>query len=391
MFVCLVPLGCGDSFGFLGTGEWASNNAASVGLTTTGASQDTSPGPGTDSTASTEGTDGSGSAGTDGSSGGSGASIKFDVGAVPEGTSSTGVDPCETGGTAGCECTIPDHTPCDAGTTDPFLAMGVNCPGEFQTTAVAMGNPGAIGIRALFGPTPTFNPREGQVYAVIGSGLVADLNNATPPGDNDAGPTHCNDDLGAYDKGATLPQPIMTNPVGGDCTQNAGLIGTGDCSNTIQNQFNQGTSANDYTELRIIANVPPDVTSFSYDFAFFTVEWPYYANSQYNDMYVGWLSSEVWTGNISFDNNGNPISLNASFLDFTDQGGGLQEFAGTCMRQHAGTSWLSTTAGVAPGEQITIVFAIMDLSDSILDSYVFLDNFQWGCEAMGKPMTEPVG
>jgi hypothetical protein len=61
------------------------------------------------------------------------------------------------------------------------------------------------------------------------------------------------------------------------------------------------------------------------------------------------------------------------------------------MRQHAGTNWLQTTAGVSPGESITVVFAIMDISDSILDSYVFLDNFQWGCEPTGKPSTMPPG
>jgi hypothetical protein len=88
---------------------------------------------------------------------------------------------------------------------------------------------------------------------------------------------------------------------------------------------------------------------------------------------------------------GNPISLNAGFLDFQDDGGNLPEFQGTCMRYHAGTKWLSTTAGVVPGESITVVFAIFDLSDSILDSYAFLDNFQWGCDGDSKPSTKPVG
>jgi hypothetical protein len=101
-------------------------------------------------------------------------------------------------------------------------------------------------------------------------------------------------------------------------------------------------------------------------------------------MYIGWLESEKWTGNISFDQNGNPISLNAGFLEFKDDGGNSPVFAGTCMRQHAGTNWLQTTAGVTPGEQITVVFAIFDLADPILDSYAFLDNFKWGCEPSGR-------
>ena len=42
------------------------------------------------------------------------------------------------------------------------------------------------------------------------------------------------------------------------------------------------------------------------------------------------------------------------------------------------------------GWGITVVFAIMDLGDSILDSYVFLDNFLWGCEGGSPPSTVPI-
>lgn len=355
-----------------------------------------------DSAGSTDGvgsTTGGGTGGaTDGATTTAGSSdtngVKFDLGESPDaGMNDTGVQPCDNPDDPGCMCSIPDHVPCDNGTQDPFLAMGLNCPGELQVQASTYGSPEAIGIRYVFGQGNTFNPREGASYAVIGSGRVAELNNQTPVGDFNLGPTHCNDDLGNYDPGAQLPAPLRTNDVGGDCTQNPGLLGTGDCSNTIQSQF-QGYTANDYTELRFTLQVPPDVTSFSYDFAFFSVEYPDYYQSAFNDMYIGWLESELWTGNISFDQQGNPISLNAGFLEFKDDPSGqnpIPQFQNTCMRQHAGTNWLQTTAGVKAGETITVVFAIMDISDSILDSYVFLDNFQWGCEPSGKPTTEPPG
>jgi hypothetical protein len=315
--------------------------------------------------------------------GDSGDELKFDV-PSPETTG----DPmgCDTE----CECTIPDHTPCDAMTSDAFHAIGIGCPGELQVETSSMGPAIAIGVRSSFGNTNTFDPREGSRYAVIGSGRVNELDSTTPNSDSNAFPTHCSDDLGNFDPGDTLPAPLRSNNVGGDCTMDATLIGTGDCSNTIQEQFEQGGSANDYVELRFDLDVPTDVVSFSYDFAFFSTEYPFYYGSEYNDMYVGWLESELWTGNVSFDGDGNPISLNAGFLDFTDDSGNLPELAGTCMRQHAGTNWLTTTAGVSPGEHITVVFAIFDLSDSILDSYAFLDNWQWGCEP-GPPVTEPQG
>jgi hypothetical protein len=310
---------------------------------------------------------------------------KFDLGSPDGGGARPG---CETDR---CECTIPDHVPCDDGTDDPFQAIGLNCAGELQVAASTSGPAAAIGVRDAFGTTPTFDPREGSVYAVIGSGKVSELDTETPANDSDAFPTHCNDDLGNNDPGATLPAPILPVDVAGDCAAMPGLLGTGDCSNTIQEQFDQGGEANDYVELRFELDVPPDVISFSYDFAFFSTEYPVYFGSEFNDMYIGWLDSEAWTGNISFDESGNPISLNAGFLEFQDDAANLPELDATCMKQHAGTNWLTTTAGVVPGEHITVVFAIFDLSDSILDSYAFIDNFQWGCDPTGMPETEPEG
>lgn len=304
----------------------------------------------------------------------------------------TGAPPCAEGD-GGCgECIESDHTPCDQGANDMIAALGLNCPGELQVDVTTFGNPAAMSVRTGFGTTNTWAPTEGSAYAALGSGFTTDLDSETPAGDSDIGPTHCNDDLGAeYDMGTMLPAPLRTNDVAGDCADNEALLGTGDCSNTIAGQFSQGGSANDYTELRVVAQVPATNNSLSYDFAFFSTEYPWYFGSTFNDMYIGWLESESWTGNISFDEMGNPISLNAGFLDFRDDGATLAEFNGTCMKQHAGTRWLNSTAPVTPGETITLVFAVFDLSDSILDSYVFLDNFGWGCDGEDTPSTNPVG
>lgn len=137
--------------------------------------------------------------------------------------------------------------------------------------------------------------------------------------------------------------------------------------------------------------MPEGVNSLEYDFAYFTTEFPFYQGFPYNDMYVAWLESESWTGNISFDAMGNPISLNAGFLDFKDGASNLPEFAGTCLRSHAGTRWLHTSAPVDPQSDITIVLTIFDMADSILDSFAAIDNIGLGCEGGGPPVTEPVG
>lgn len=56
------------------------------------------------------------------------------------------------------------------------------------------------------------------------------------------------------------------------------------------------------------------------------------------------------------------------------------------MRYGAGTPWLTSTAEVVPGDAIELVFAIFDLNDVNLYSFVFLDNFRWLCEGSGVPV-----
>ena len=319
----------------------------------------------------------------------------------------TGDDCNDEGGN--CECEPPMHEPCDEANPDDVVnAMGLNCDGEFQVTINSTGNPLAYGTMDSFGPTDAFNPTEGTRFAILGSGFAADL-----PMDAFSGA--CSNDLGAFDIMQAFPAPIVMQDVGPvTCADDPSLIGTGDCSNSLQTQFEAaGTGgANDYTELRIDTAVPSLTTSFSFDFAFMSHEYPNYWLSSFNDMFFTWLESETWTGNISFDDDGNPITINAGFMDYLDgdadgydpitgeivphpdcpigTGCTAPELTGTCMDGHGATRWLTTTAPVNPDEEITIVFAIMDLSDSILDSYVFIDNFQWGCDGEQPPTTTPI-
>ncbi len=290
-------------------------------------------------------------------------------------------------------CLFPAHMPCDAGTDDPFAAMGLNCPQEPTVTTDALGSAAGHGVIDQFGSTATFGPREGSRMAVIGSGRIADLFKENPASDNVVNPLWCNVILpDGLNPGNTLPAPLVPQDAGAQtCDQDPSLVGKGDCSNTIQGQFDQGKTAYDYADLRIEFDVPQGVKGFSFDFAYLTVEYPKYYQTGYNDMFVGWLESESWTGNISFDEQGNPISLNASFLEFLDDDKTLPEFDGTCMKGHAGTNWLTTSHPLTEGEHVQLVLAIFDLQDARLDSYVLLDNFHWECEKNVDPGTKPAG
>lgn len=296
----------------------------------------------------------------------------------------------ESGGPGG-DCMAAAHVPCDADTTDPFAAMGLGCPGETPITGTVTAHPDGIAVIDGWGEGGTYDPREGTSYLVISTGDLAERFDE-PASSGDAG-LHCNSWFSPGDGMDTtsFPPPITTDTVAGDCWADPSLVGTGDCSNTVGPQFSASGFKYDYQEVRVTMTVPDDAASLSFNVAFLTKEYPIFFGQPYNDMFVAWLESPTWSGNISFDNSGNALSLNAALLDLFDDAGTLPEFSGTCMRYSAGTPWLTTSIDVPPGEEIELVFAIFDLDDVNWDSFVFLDNFQWGCGEGGGPVTEPAG
>jgi hypothetical protein len=177
----------------------------------------------------------------------------------------------------------------------------------------------------------------------------------------------------------------------------------------------QNNLVNDMVDVKLVLKAPPDATGFSFDFDFFSSEWPNYVCSNFNDAFIAYLTSSATTDNISFDANGNPVAVNISFLDRCTPGApvgclrsngpmpdpplytsqcavGTGELQGTgygatdqtqCDSGNvtatlgASTGWLTTTAPIQPGEQFTLEFMIWDAGDGLLDSSVLIDNFQW--------------
>ena len=107
--------------------------------------------------------------------------------------------------------------------------------------------------------------------------------------------------------------------------------------------------------------------------------------------------------NISFDSQGNPLSVNAGFLEAcTPQTAGMKSFPctlgpsqlkGTGFEGHAATGWLQTSAPIEnPGENITLDFAVWDSSDGNLDTTGLFDNFRFEIEktpTVTKPADDP--
>jgi hypothetical protein len=177
----------------------------------------------------------------------------------------------------------------------------------------------------------------------------------------------------------------------------------------------QDNLVNDMIDVKLVLKAPPDATGFSFDFDFYSSEWPNYVCSNFNDAFVAYLTSSGTTGNISFDANGNPVAVNIDFFDRCTPGvpvgclrsngenpdpplatstcsAGPGELDGTgfgdtyatqCSGGNANatlggaTGWLTTTASIQPGEQFTLDFMIWDAGDGLLDSSVLIDHFQW--------------
>lgn len=172
----------------------------------------------------------------------------------------------------------------------------------------------------------------------------------------------------------------------------------------------------DGVALELSVRVPSNATAFAFDFNFFTSEFPAFVCDGKNDQFVALLSSRHPSipadKNVSFDKQGNAITVDTAFLDVCRpvtyggrsfacargpadlQGTALDiELAGdngqTYLRGGA-TGWLSTTAPVVAGETITLRLAIWDSDDPINDSSVLLDNARWTiATAVAPPPDRP--
>ena len=165
--------------------------------------------------------------------------------------------------------------------------------------------------------------------------------------------------------------------------------------------------------LEIVVRVPTNVRSLHVDQNFFTLEFPGYVCTNFNDFFVIDMEPRVPSypdGNIAFDSAGNPISVNNALLQVCEPSRigsrdytcplGTGSLAGTGFdvvgdesspAPHAATGWLTTSAPVPAGQTIRLRFTIWDSSDGKLDSTVLLDRFGWSEleDAGTKPSAGP--
>ena len=183
---------------------------------------------------------------------------------------------------------------------------------------------------------------------------------------------------------------------------NAGTSSTPAYSIPAAAGCSSGTTGKDSCGLKVTLRAPSNVQSFSFNFNFFTSEYPEWLCSSYNDAFVAYYLGSLNNApnkNISFDKQGNPVSVNNGFFDipagWPPPSSGTHTklngtgFDGVCGNNHSGstykpnsicggsTGWLVTTAPVKAGEEITLHFSIWDTGDNQWDSTVLIDNFAW--------------
>jgi hypothetical protein len=252
---------------------------------------------------------------------------------------------------------------------------------------VGPSDPKARNVVPAFG---ILKPKAGANFALLSSGIAVDK----------MGMGYVNPQ-----EGTDLTNTAM-NPL-------PNLTGASSCGQGAQD------NVHDYTELELKLKAPSNVNSFSFEFQFFSGEYPMYVCTQFNDEFLAIVQSSktyAMPTNISFDANKNPVTVNSGFFTVCENDTSKPQTQ-HCMhpsKDNAGTGyedsvtsipipgfpggipggstgWLSTTAPIEPGEEVTLRFVVFDEGDGVLDSAVLIDNFKWGAATVDGPSTGPIG
>jgi hypothetical protein len=252
------------------------------------------------------------------------------------------------------------------------------------------------GVLAAFGPNVA--PPKNATMAAISSGTARAL--------GDPGYVHPKDgtaqgQIGNFNGTTQVSIPAQYLAAHGGTVPLAPQCPGTPCSGSIC------TQAFDSVNLRVRIRVPTNAASFSYAFKFYSSEFPEWVCNRYNDTFITLLQS-AWQpdpnasppeaplpadGNIAFDAQGNPVSVNNGFFQVCFPppgappgtcpsgtlglvGNGMGGW-GTDLGNGGGTDWLTNSAPVVPGETIEIQFILWDAGDHNVDSLVLLDHFRW--------------
>jgi hypothetical protein len=268
-----------------------------------------------------------------------------------------------------------------------------------QTTADAKGTAktwGVISARYVYPDGTTASKAPKDMFNCIGGG------EGQPPNPKSHGvltafgtnvkPRH-GESMVALSSGIARSGAVEDSPGGAKMCTHSGMpagfpVASTNCPN---HSVDKSGEAYDGIALELVIRVPTNARSLFYDFNFFAYEFPSFVCGQYNDYFVAVLQPHHQgsgpNDNISFDSQGNPVSVNNALLEVCDPGVyggktfacpfGNAELTKTGFEGKGATGWLQTNASVTPGEVITLRYAIWDSGDELYDATVLLDHFHW--------------
>ncbi|MCB9701521.1 MAG: DUF4215 domain-containing protein [Myxococcales bacterium] len=284
---------------------------------------------------------------------------------------------------------------CDSDTMDPFKAIELNCSANPEETPVLMNNSmhsnnaSAWRVAKGFGSYMEmgkllYSPRGGESFLMVSTGVIKAPNAqgvvVETPSSQESNGDNGNDDSD------TLPPPINVSKGsnnGGGGMPFMNCDGVGDCSDSLYDAWELGTGdPNDKLWFTFQTKVPNAVESYSFNFAYFSSEWPDWVDTTFNDLLIAWQTSEAYTGNVTFIGDA-PLTVTSldPYLSTDGYSGNEPQLQGTGFEGNAGSDWFAANQNVVGGETLTMTFMIADMGDSILATMAIIDNFHWNCEA----------
>jgi hypothetical protein len=270
-------------------------------------------------------------------------------------------------------------------------------------------------VRPGFGSSVV--PLEGQNLVVLSSGIAAD-GSQTDPGPNGGPGTTQSDDHGEESNLSTCTDPRCISDW--FATANPPLKAANELPEAPSCGSGSAGSPNlarDSVMLVLRMRAPTNARAFSFNAYFYSVEYPEYVCSNYNDQFIALVDTPTGTPSpipnpvdknlMTYTNNNQkwPIGINIAagtplFSVCEDQAtnascwdtdvsstscslGASQllgtgfEASGTGCTQGGGTYWLTTAGNVIPGQIVEVRIAIWDVGDHIFDSTALIDGFQW--------------
>ncbi len=207
------------------------------------------------------------------------------------------------------------------------------------------------GLEATFGTQVA--PQQGERMLLLSTGRAR-----TPTQTNACGSNSCNND-----RSGTAPAEFPT-PISG-CPVVKGI--------------------HDDIAFEMKLRAPSNATGFRFSYRYWAFATPGEC-SAYMDEFIALVTPPPQgssNGNITLDSTGTPISPKSGLFSGSSaplQGTGFDTW--TIASDPGGaTSWLTSSAPVKGGAEVTVRFAIWDGGDPVMDSSVLIDDFEWLTES----------